>query len=52
MDEWSEPTPEATIRYTNLPKGEAFIFEVLASNEADVWTEEPERYEFVLGKGR
>jgi signal transduction histidine kinase len=46
---WSEEKTEVKIRYTNLPAflfPKAYIFEVLACNNAGLWTETPLRYSF------
>ena len=38
--EWSEPSPENRVRYTNLNEG-AYIFEIVASNGVGVWSDRP-----------
>jgi len=48
-DDWSEPTRETTLRFTNLaPK--TYDFEVIAANEDGIWTPEPLRYSFTLDR--
>lgn len=36
--EWSEPTPENRVRYTNLNEG-SYVFEVMASNGLGIWSD-------------
>ena len=47
--DWSEPTSEARIRYTNLPavfRPREYTFEVIASNASGEWTQQPLAYTF------
>jgi len=47
--DWSAPTSEAKIRYTNLPaifRPREYTFEVIASNAAGEWMAAPEAYTF------
>ncbi len=46
---WSAPTSETSLRYTNLPAffvPRRYTFEVVAANNAGVWTAPPLRYSF------
>lgn len=48
---WSAQKTEVKIRYTNLPAflfPKTYIFEVLASNNAGLWTETPLRHAFTV----
>ena len=46
--DWQTATPMTRqVRYTNLPPGE-YVFEVLGSNNADVWTPLPARLRFTI----
>lgn len=49
--EWSEPTDESRIRYTNLPAflfPRTFVLEVTAANRDGVWSSEPARHRFTV----
>jgi ligand-binding sensor domain-containing protein len=48
-DEWSDPTSETTLRFTNLSP-RTYVFEVIAANDEGVWTPEPLRYSFVIAR--
>lgn len=50
-NDWSEPTPERRLRYTNLsaialPK--PYRFEVIAANESGIWSTSPATYAFSI----
>lgn len=45
--DWSDPKTENKIRYTNLNEGD-YIFEVIASNAAGVWSEKPLAFRFTI----
>jgi signal transduction histidine kinase len=45
--DWSSPTPDNKIRYTNLPAllfPKEYVFEVVAANDDGLWTETPIQY--------
>ena len=45
--EWSEPSQQEIINYTNLPYGK-YRFLVKACNENDIWTKTPVAFEFKI----
>lgn len=48
-EDWSQPTTESRIRYTNLSAflvPRTFVFEVTAANGEGVWAAEPARFSF------
>ncbi|HVT44575.1 MAG TPA: response regulator [Thermoanaerobaculia bacterium] len=49
--EWSQPTTEAKIRYTNLPAWffpKRYVFEIIASNSDGIWTATPLQHELMV----
>jgi signal transduction histidine kinase/ligand-binding sensor domain-containing protein len=47
--EWSAPTTEARLRYTNLPalfRPRTYTLEVVAANASGIWSSEPATYSF------
>jgi signal transduction histidine kinase/ligand-binding sensor domain-containing protein len=47
--DWSAPTADRKVTYTNLPSGD-YTFKVLASNNDGVWTKVPAVFHFSVGK--
>jgi signal transduction histidine kinase len=47
--DWSTPTADRKVTYTNLPSGD-YTFKVLASNNDGVWTKVPAVIQFSVGK--
>ncbi len=50
-DDFSSPGTPTSLRYTNLPVGKRYVFEVSATNGNGVWSE-PARREFTVHSGR
>jgi signal transduction histidine kinase/ligand-binding sensor domain-containing protein len=50
-DEWSEPTSDTRLRYTNLPallRPRTYTLEVIAANASGVWSDVPASYRFEI----
>ncbi len=46
--EWSPPTEQNFVTYSNLPTGQSYIFQVRACNNDGVWNKEPAAYSFYI----